>query len=114
MEKLIWFIIVFSVIYLFYFLFIICRKKKLEKFKTSVEVQFLVKKFKLNIDKINIKLLAHLIGLANAFIISTTFTIVEFFDNVIIKLMMAFVSLMFLILIIYSILGKTLKKKEGK
>lgn len=114
MEKLIWFIIVFSVIYLFYFLFIICRKKKLEKFKTSVEVQFLIKKFKLNIDKINIKLLAHLIAMANALIISTTFTIVEFFDNVIIKLMMAFVSLMFLILVIYSILGKTLKKKEGK
>lgn len=114
MEKLIWFLIVFIVIYFFYFIFIICRKKKLEKFKTSVEVQFMVKKFKLNLDKLNIKLLAHLIALSNALIISITFTIVEFFDNIILKLMVAFVTLIFLILVIYSILGKILKKKEGK
>lgn len=114
MEKLIWFLIVFGIIYLFYFFFIICRKKKLEKFKTSVEVQFMVKKFKLNLDKMNIKLLAHLIAISNALIIGITFTIVEFFENVIIKLTVAFASLMVLILIIYSILGKILKKKEGK
>ena len=114
MEKLIWFLIVFIIIYGFYFLFIICRKKKLEKFKMGVEVQFLVKKFKLSLNKINIKLLANLIALSNAFIISTTFTVVELFENIIIKLMIAFVTLMILILIIYSILGKTLKKKEGR
>ncbi len=113
MDKLIWFVVVFLIIYLFYFIFVICRKKKLEKVKQSTEILFLKKKFKLKLDKINVKFLAYGVALTNAFIIATTFTVVELFDNIIIKLMVAFVLLIILILTVYSIFGKILKKKEG-
>lgn len=114
MESLIWFCLVFIIVYLVYFLFVICRKKKLEKVKQSTEMLFLKKRFKLNLEKINVKFLAHFIALINAFIIAVTFVVVELFDNIIIKLMVAFVVLIILILLIYSLFGKILKKKEGK
>ena len=113
MEKLIWFIVVFIIVYLFYLFFVICRKKKLEKIKNSTEILFLQKKFKLKLTKINNNFLAHGVALTNAFIIAVTFTIVELFNNIIIKLMIAFVTLIILILIVYTIFGKILKKKEG-
>ena len=113
MEILIWFGIVFCVIYLFYFIFVICRKKKLSKIKQSTEILFLKKKFKLNLNHISDKKLANIVAISNSFIISITFTVVELFDNIIIKLMVAFVMLIILILIIYGLLGKILKKKEG-
>lgn len=114
MEKIVWFIIVFLLVYLFYFFFVICRKKKLEKFKKSTELLFLQKKCKLNLDKFSIKFLANIVALINAFIIGLTFIIVELFNNVFIKIMVAFVVLIILILVFYSITGKILKKKEGK
>lgn len=113
MDKLIWFFVVFLIIYLFYFIFVICNKKKLGKVKKSTEILFLKKKFKLKLDKMNDKFLAHGVALTNAFIIASTFTVVELFENIIIKLMVAFVMLIILILTIYSIFGKILKKKEG-
>ena len=46
MDKLIWFVVVFLLIYLFYLFFVILRKKKLSKFKSGVEVTILEKKYK--------------------------------------------------------------------
>ena len=103
MDKLVWFLIVFIIVYLFYFFFVICRKKKLEQFKTSTEMLFLQRKFKIDLSKHNIKMVAHMVALINAFIIAITFVILEIFDNIFIKIM-----------VIYSIFGKQLKKKEGK
>lgn len=114
MESLIWFCLVFFIVYFVYFILVICRKKKLQKVKQSTEILFLQKRFKLNLEKINVKFLAHSIAIINAFIIAVTFVVVELFDNIIIKLMVAFVVLIVLILIIYSLFGRLLKKKEGK
>ena len=114
MEKLIWFFIIFGLVYLFYFFFVICRKKKLEKFKTSTEMLFLQKKFKIDLEKHKLKSLAHMVALINAFIIGITFVVIELFDNIIIKLMIAFIVLMLLIILIYGLFGKLLKRKEGK
>lgn len=111
MDKLIWFIIVFVLVYLFYLFFVILRKKKLNKFRSGVEVTILEKKFKVDINKIGIKKLAHIVALTNALIIAVTFVTIEFFDNIIIKLMVSFVMLMVLIFICYNIIGKILRKK---
>lgn len=114
MELVLSFFIVFVVVYLFYFLFVIFKKKKISNIKNSTEALFLQKRYKINYDKINIKVLANLVALTNSFIIATTFVIIEFIDNIILKLMVAFVVLIILILGMYSLLGKYLKKKEGK
>ena len=112
MDKLIWFVVVFLLIYLFYLFFVILRKKKLSKFKSGVEVTILGKKYKVDVDKIGIKKIAHVVALTNALIIAITFVIIDFFNNIIIKLMMSFVVLMVLIFISYSIIGRILRKKE--
>lgn len=111
MDKLIWFIVVFLVIYLFYLFFVILRKKKIAKFRKGVEVSILEKKYKVDIDKIGIKKIAHIVSFTNALIIATTFVIIDFFDNIIIKLMLSFVVLMILIFMSYSLIGKILRKK---
>lgn len=112
MDKLIWFIIVFVIVYLFYLFFVILREKKLNKFRNGVEVTILEKKYKVNIEKIGIKKLAHIVAITNALIIGLTFVTIEFFDNIIIKLMVAFVMLMVLIFVSYNIIGKILRKRD--
>lgn len=112
MDKLIWFIIVFVIVYLFYLFFVILRKKKLNKFRNGVEVTILEKKYKVNIEKIGIKKISHIIAIINALIIGLTFVTIEFFDNIIIKLMVAFVMLMVLIFVSYNIIGKILRKRD--
>ena len=111
MKELILYLITFIFVYLIYLIFIVLRKKSIEKYSNSKEVKFLVNKYKLDIKKINMKKLANTIGLTNAFIISTTITIVSFIENYILLLLAGLVILVPLILIMYTILGKSLEKK---
>ena len=108
---LIW-TIVFVAIYLLYFFFVILRKKKLAKFKDNTYVKYLVRRYKLDPKKLDTKKLAHLISFANAFIIATVFMIVISIDNYIIMLLVALVTLIPLLLIVYHIIGKILQKGE--
>ena len=114
MDKIFSFVIVYIVVYLFYLFFVILRKNKLIKIKNGSEALLLKRKFKLKLDRISDKHFANIIALINGFIIATTFVVIEFFNNYIIKIMVAFVVLTILILIIYLGFGKYLKKKEGK
>ena len=110
---LLWFIF-FIIVYLIYYILIINNKKKILKYRYSKEVSYLVTKYQLNVEKIGLKKLAHFIALTNAFIISTTVSIVSYFDNIVIILIMSFVVLLLLIIISYAILGRILVKKYGK
>ena len=111
MDKLVSFIIVYLVVYLFYFFFVILRKNKVIKIKNGSEAMLLKKKFKLKLDKVSDKEFTNIIALTNGFIIATTFVVIEFVNNYILKILVAFIVLIFLILIIYLILGKYLRKK---
>ena len=114
MEFIIIFVVSFLVVYLLYVLTVITNKKNLEKFKTSNQVLLLVKKYNLKINDSNVKLVAHLIALANAFIIAFAITIVEFVSNFILKILVAFLVIVPLILILYNLIGKYMLKKESK
>ena len=114
MEYLITFIFCFIVVYLFYSLVLIFRKKGFEKFKTSKQLIYFKQAYKINPEKINLKSFAHSLALTNAFIIAITCTVIEIFDNLIFKLLVGFVMLVPLMLLMYKILGKVYKKKEGK
>lgn len=114
MKFLIIFLISFLVVYLAYLLTVILNKKKLEKFKDSNQVLIFVKKYNLKITDSNVKALAHLVALSNAFIIALAITLVELVGNFILKILVAFIVIIPLILIIYSLIGKYMKKKESK
>lgn len=114
MEYLITFLFCFIVVYLCYSLVVIYRKKGFQKFKTSKQLMYFEKAYKINPEKINLKHFAQSLALTNAFIIAATCTIIEIFDHLILKLMVGFVILVPLMLIMYKILGTVYKKKEGK
>ena len=108
------FLFCFIIVYLCYYLVIVKREKGLEAFKNGKQLLFFKNAYKLDIKKLDIKKFANSLALANAFIIASTVTIIEFIDSLIIKLAVGFVILIPLILITYYVLGKIYKKKEGK
>lgn len=114
MENVIIYIVSFTFIYLIYFFVIINREKKRNLYRKSTEVLYLEKKYKLNIDKINMKELAHLLSLANAFIIANVVLIISFVDSIILKMLLGFVVLIPMIIIVYHLIGTYYKKKEVK
>ncbi len=108
------FIICFVIIYIVYFLIVVNRKKGLQKFKEGTQAEFFKKVYKLDFRKTDTKKFASSLALTNAFIMSATITIIELFDNIILKLIIGFIIIIPLMLICYKILGESYKKKEGK
>ena len=114
MNYILTFTLSFIIIYLIYFIVIVNRKKGLESFKKGKQLEFFIKTYSLNKNKLNIKKFANSLALTNSFIMAVTITILEFIDNLIIKLSLCVIILTTLMLIMYKLLGQTYKKKEGK
>lgn len=111
MGEVIIYIVTFLVIFLFYLFFVILRKKKLEKFKQNMYVEYLVRVYKLDINRIRIKDLALAVALVNSFIIATTVFILGFIDHMILKFLLGFLVLIPLQLLMYHIVGKIFEKR---
>ena len=114
MEYINCFLISFIIVYLFYFVTVILQKKKYEKFKNSNQVMFFVKRYKLDVKKMNISKSIKIISFTNSFIIALTFTIVINIDNYLLMLLIGFIILIPLMLLCYHLLGLYLKKEENK
>ena len=114
MDYLITFIFCFVVVYLVYSIVVIYRKKGFEKFKTSKQLLFFEKAYNLDLKKLNLKSFAQALALTNAFIIAFTCTVIEIFNNLILKMLVGFVILLPTMLLMYKLLGTIYKKKEGK
>lgn len=114
MEELIFYFITFITVYLLYLFFVILKGKKSEQFKNSTEMQFLRKKYKVDIEAIGMTKLAHISAIANAFIIANTVSIIGFIDNVVLKMVTGFVILLPMIIIIYHFIGKYYQTKQRK
>jgi len=113
MKELIFYLIMFILVYLFYVVFVMCRKNVLKKFPEGKEAKYLKLKYGIKINDKNIKKIANTIFLANAFILSTAVYIVCLFDNIFIQILVGLVVLLVLILVIYHLIGMYLKKKQG-
>lgn len=113
MKELILYLITFIVAYLFYVVFVLCRKNVLEKFPNGKEMTYLKIKYGVKVNDKNIKSIANKVFLANSFILSTTVYVVCLFDNIFIEILLGLVTLIALILILYSIIGTYYKKKQG-
>ena len=114
MKYVVMFVVSFLVVYLAYLFTVILNNKKLKKFKTSNQALYFVKRYNVKVDDKNVKLLANLIALSNAFIISTTLVIIELVSNYILKVLVAFVVIIPLILVLYHIVGLVMLKRGNK
>ena len=114
MEDIILFVFTFVLVYGVYALMILNSKKRLEAYKSSVEMRLLENKYKVNIKKFHFKTLARTVLVANTLDICITAALACLFSNWILQIVAGFFILLFMILISYSILGHYLKRQEGK
>ena len=113
MFSLILFFVTFIVVFLIYLLFVIRRKKYLDKFIKGKEITYLKKVYKIKIKESDYKGITMLVALTNSFIMATSVTIVSLFKNIFLEILVGFGTVMVLILICYHIIGK-LYQKEGR
>lgn len=113
MFSLILFLVTFVVVFLIYLLFVIRRKKYLDKFIKGKEIAYLKKVYKIKIKESDYKGIVLLVAITNSFIIAISVTIVSLFKNIFLEILVGFGTVMALILICYHIIGK-LYQKEGR
>lgn len=113
MEKIFIFIGTFIIVYLVYLITVVLQKRKMEKFKKTGQIMFFIKKYNLDFNVIPVNKFANILSLANSFIMATTLTIVDFVDSFLLKMLVAFIIMIPLMLFVYSLIGKYIKK-EGK
>lgn len=112
MEYIICFLISFIIVYLFYFVTVIIQKKRYDKFKKSNQVMYFVNKYKLNVNKIDIKKFIKIISLTNSFIISLSFAVIVKIENNLLGLLVGLIVLIPSMLICYHFIGTYFKKEE--
>ncbi len=111
-TDLYWFLGTFLVVYLFYYFYQIFRKKTYNPKKVPVELVFLIKKYKLDMDNINYQSIMKKIGLASAFNIAFTATFVfAFIKNIYLAILIGAVMLVPLIFITFNFIGIYYRKK---
>ena len=106
MEYLYTFLFCFTIIFIFYFLVIYARKKGVEAFKKGKQLAYFKNVYNLKITNDNIKKFILALSLTNAFIIALVVTIIEIFDNLVLKLLLGFLILLPLIIVCYGALAK--------
>lgn len=111
--NLIYFVVSFLIVFLIYILFV-NRKLKKNKKSTTLELNYLIKRFNLNPKKEDYKKLIMIITLINSFIISFTSVITFNIGSLLWRIFIGFALLMTLIYSLYEIAGRILKRKESK
>ncbi len=113
LVNFIYFLVAFVLVFLFYYFFVI-RKVKKNKDIIPMELNFFIRRYNLNIKKINKEKVVLLISLTNSFIISFTSVVTFNVESLLWRLVIGFALLMTLIYSLYEIEGGILKRKENK
>ncbi len=116
METIILFVVAFLFAFIgrfLIFLFYSSKKRKNKRKKNvdgvSIEMLYLLRKFKVQQKKINKKSFALLLSFLDALIISTTVLLVVMLtDNLILQLIIGFLVMMAMIFLVYELLGRIL------
>lgn len=109
-NNIILFVVTYLVVYLLYYIFSI-RKARKNKNKLPVEVQYLIIKYKIDIDKITYKSLMRFIALIGSFDIALIVTVVLNLDGYILPFIVGFILAIPLIFISFKIIGAYYKRK---
>ena len=107
------FILAFLIVFIFYSI-MFNRKKVKNKEKKITEVNFLIKRYKLDMRKIKYKNLLFTISIINSIIIALAFTAVFYVENYLLSLLIGFVLLIVLTYSLYEIVGRHYQKKGSK
>ena len=112
LNDLYWFLGAYLVIDLFYLVFSVLKRKKLNPDKIPVELRLLMNKYHLDMSKISYRGIMNRIALVSSFDIAFTSTFVfRFIKNRYLALVIGASMLVPLILITFSFIGKYYVKK---
>lgn len=121
MQELILFILTFVLVFIIYKIIIFSKtirhetkKKKnnvIENYYRPMEVKYLVNRYKLDLSKIHYGKLLNMISLVSALDLSIIITLASISDNFYIQLLIAFISMIPIILISYHLVYLHYKKK---
>jgi len=113
MRNFIFYIIIFIFVYLFYLIFVLARKNVLKNFPNGKEMRYLKFKYGVKVNDKNLKSIANVVFLGNAFILSTTVFVVCLLDSLLLEIIIGLITLIVLMLGIYHLIGSYYKKKQG-
>ena len=113
MKYLVFFILSFVLVYIFYLITVILQKNKLEKYKKSNQVKYFINRYKLDINKLDMKRFINIISLANSFIVSLAFTATLLVENIYLGMLIGLIVLIPVMLFIYGLIGRDLRKREN-
>ena len=111
---IIYFVIAYILVLLVYILFINKKRKTYKDGKKQTEINYLVKKFKLDLRVTKYNTVKWAVTLTNSFIIASTFVLVNNVPSFTLSLIIGFITMIILVYVIYEILGRSLKRKEMK
>lgn len=114
LEDIILFVFTFFIVYGVYALMILNSKKRLEAYKSSVEMNYLKGRHHIKIEHYPFKKLARTVLIVNTLDICLTAAIASLVPNFILKFIVGFIVLFVMIFVSYEVLGHFLKKREGK
>ena len=115
MEQLILFFLTFVVVFIGYEIFVVNRAKKNYKNKDKkipIEIKYLIKKYGIDIKKINYFQLLQVVAIVSSLDITIIVTIMSLINRFIFKILFVVVCIIPIILISYSIVLKL--KRNGK
>lgn len=111
MQEVLLFLMTFLLVFLIYQIFIVKKAKRKNSKKRPMEVEYLISKYHIDMKKVNYKKLLLTISLISSFDISIIVTLVLFFENYFLKLLIALLLVVPVIMISYHFVGKYYKKK---
>ena len=114
MQDIILFILTFLFTFIIYQLFIVRKAKSKKKKKNKwevIEISYLVKKYKLDMEKISYNQLLQIVALTSSFDIALIVTIILMFDNFILEIIVGFIAMFLIIMISYHLIYIFYKRK---
>ncbi len=111
MRHIVLFIMTYIFVFFIYQVFVVSKAKRRNSKKRPIEVNYLIKKYNIDIGKLNYKKLLMTISLVSSLDISVIVTVILLFDNYLLEIVIAFLMVIPVILISYSFVGKYYVKR---
>ena len=108
-------IIIFTLVFLFNYIFFVRKNKKLKKDEMPLELIYLSNLYGINPKRLNYRHFQYTYSLINSFIITSTYlAVIYLVKTMLMKVIIGIVLLVLLIIICYGLLGRYYLYKEEK
>ncbi len=112
LNDLYWFLGIYLVVYLFYLFFSVLKRKKFNVKKIPVELKLLIKKYRLDMSKINYRGIMNRIALVSSFDIAFVATFIfKFIESEVWSIIIGAIMIIPVILITFNFIGLYYVKK---